>query len=81
MDQRYKSKRKIFVDPQIKEVMNDRNSDEVLDGTKETAWEAFLTLEADAKRLSTGSWLQNCGMQYVTKRAFTSLSLKCIPPP
>jgi hypothetical protein len=57
MDQRYKSKRKIFVDPQIKEVMNDRNSDEVLDGTKETAWEAFLTLEADAKRLSTGSWL------------------------
>jgi hypothetical protein len=55
MDQRYKIKRKIFVDPQIKEVMNDRNSDEIPGGTKESACEAFLTLRADAKSLSTCS--------------------------
>jgi hypothetical protein len=29
------------VGPQIKELMNDRNRDEVLEGTEKTAWEAF----------------------------------------
>jgi hypothetical protein len=49
-----KVREKIFVDPQIKEGMNDRNFDEVL----ETACEAFLTFGADGKRPSTGSWMR-----------------------
>jgi hypothetical protein len=40
MDQRCKDK-KIFVSPQIKELMNDRDFDEVLAGTEKIAWEAF----------------------------------------
>jgi hypothetical protein len=49
-----------FISPQMKDVINDANFYEVLDGTKETACEAFLTFEADAKRPSTGSWLRKC---------------------
>ncbi|PNF18159.1 hypothetical protein B7P43_G01812 [Cryptotermes secundus] len=49
----YISKIKIFVDPQIKEIMNERNSNEVLDGTKETVCEAFFTSGADAKRAAS----------------------------
>jgi hypothetical protein len=36
-----KTKEGIFVGPQIKSVINERNFDEVLEGTENTAWGAF----------------------------------------
>jgi hypothetical protein len=41
MDQRYKIKEGIFVGPQIKDLVNDRNCDEVLEETEKTAREAL----------------------------------------
>jgi hypothetical protein len=61
-----KTKEGIFISPQIKELMNDRNFDEILEGLKRQCgkhshW-LLTTLLATTKCPTTDSWLRKCLM-------------------